>query len=226
MPKGTFDKIAPEKKERLLREASRLFAERGFSQTDIAELAARAKVAKGSVYNYFESKDELYLHVCRSALEQSRTAVWGDVDPAWSIYEVIEHLFREGLAFATENPHYVTLYLNVSSPGMERFAQDLTSEVERHTARKLTGLIERGVTEGIVNEHVDIRWAAFFINSIYITLLASLVSPHYKIRLREYLELEHEPDRESIEGHLEQIISLVSCPLKMGALSSASTTAS
>ncbi len=224
MPKGTFDKIAPEKKERLLDEAGRLFAERGFAGTDMAELAQRAKVAKGSVYNYFENKDELYLHVCRDALEKSRQAVWGGVETSWNIYQVVEHLFREGLAFAAKNPEYVTLYLNVSSPGMERFAGQLTSEVERFTARRLSRLIAEGAREGVVSDEIDPRWAAFFINSMYITLLASLVSPHYRIRLEEYLELDEEPDRETIEEHLDQIISLVCCPLRTGARAATSST--
>ena len=45
MPKATFFKIAEDKRERFLREAATLFAERGYNQTDVAELARRAGVA-------------------------------------------------------------------------------------------------------------------------------------------------------------------------------------
>ena len=94
MPKPTFDKISPEKRERFLVEAARLFAERGFSQTDMAELASRANVAKGSVYDYFDSKEDLYLYVCRDGLERSRRAVYGGIDPSWDLYRQITAHFQ------------------------------------------------------------------------------------------------------------------------------------
>ena len=59
MPKDTLDKIKPAKREKLLSEAAKLFAQRGYNQADMAELATRAGVAKGSLYNYFDSKQEL-----------------------------------------------------------------------------------------------------------------------------------------------------------------------
>ena len=80
MPKGTLDKIAAEKRQRVLLAAATLFAERGFAHTDMAELASRAQVAKGSLYNYFDSKEELYDYVCRYGLELSRSAVYGELD--------------------------------------------------------------------------------------------------------------------------------------------------
>lgn len=40
-----------------------LFAERGFAQTSIAQIASKAQVAKGTVYLYFSSKDDLLLQI-------------------------------------------------------------------------------------------------------------------------------------------------------------------
>jgi len=56
MPKETFSRIAEDKRERLLDEAARLFAARGFNRADMAELAHRARIAKGSLYTYLDSK--------------------------------------------------------------------------------------------------------------------------------------------------------------------------
>jgi len=69
MPKHTLFKIAADKRERLMREAALVFAERGFNQTDVAELAVRAGVAKGSIYNYFESKEDLLKAIIFDGME-------------------------------------------------------------------------------------------------------------------------------------------------------------
>jgi len=209
MPKATFDKIRADKRQRLLQEAAQLFAERGFAGTDIAEIASRAGVSKGSIYTYFESKDDLYLYVCRDGIAQSRRAVYGQLDPSWDVYRQLDHIFRAGVTFVRAHPEYVILYINVASPGMARFADALSREVETFTAEHLTRLIRQGMEQGDVRADVDVEIAAFAINSIYITLLESLVSPHFRIRLRQYLGLEELPTAESIGGHLDRIIDSV-----------------
>ena len=209
MPKPTFDKISPEKRERFIREAARLFAERGFSQTDMAELASRANVAKGSVYDYFDSKDDLYLHVCRDGLERSRRAVYRGIDPSWDVYRQLRHIFRQGVKFADSHPEYVAMYVNIGSAGVEIFAAELSLEVEKFTADYLKGLIITGVKQGLVRKDVDVKLSAFIINSLYIMFLSSLVSRHYRIRIKEYLEIKGEPNEKTIAKHIEKTISLI-----------------
>jgi len=214
MPKPTFSNIAPEKRERVLKEAARLFATRGFAETDMAELAARATVSKGSLYDYFESKEDLYLSVCRDALARSRRAVYGGIKPHWDIYRQIDHIFRKGAAFARANPEYVRMYLNVSASGMEQYADKLTQEVEGYTADHLKALLREGIAEGIVRSDVDVNLAAFLINSIYIVFLASLVSRHYQIRMKEYLEITGRIDARSATEQLDKVILTIERFLK------------
>ncbi|GGS78643.1 TetR family transcriptional regulator [Planobispora rosea] len=46
-------------RQRLLGEATRLFAERGFESTSVQEIVSAAGVTKGAMYHYFDSKDDL-----------------------------------------------------------------------------------------------------------------------------------------------------------------------
>ncbi len=209
MPKDTFKAIPPEKRERVVAVATRLFAERGLNQTDMAEVAAQAKVAKGSLYNYFKSKDDLYLHVCREALTRSRQAVYGSIDPAWDVYRQVEHIFRSGVEFSQANPEYVALYLNIASAGMERFAKKISRQVEKFTADHLKGLIAKGMEQGIVRADLDVSLAAFLINSLYVMFAVSLVSPHFKIRMAVYLDIEGRLTGKTIEDRLRRTIELI-----------------
>lgn len=214
MPKGTFDKIASEKKERLLREAAHLFAERGFSQTDVGEIATRAGVAKGSLYNYFVNKDDLYLHVCRDALERSRQDVYSGLDPLWAVDRQIEHIFTQGVNFATQHPEYITLYLNVSSAGMSRFAEQLSLEVEKPTADRLKELLVAGTASGEVRDNIDVEATAFAINGLYIMALATVASTHHRIRFCEYFGLRHEGEVNDIDKQVRRMLELIRCMLR------------
>ncbi|TQR44468.1 TetR/AcrR family transcriptional regulator [Paenibacillus popilliae] len=53
----------PEKKKQILLSAMKLFASKGFVQTTMQEVASFCKMSKGSVYQYFSSKDELLLNI-------------------------------------------------------------------------------------------------------------------------------------------------------------------
>lgn len=209
MPKPTFGQIPAAKREKVVNEAARLFAQRGFEGTDMAQLAKRAGVSKGSLYNYFESKEDLYLHVATEGLARSRQAVYGGIDPAWDIFRQVEHIFKAGAAFARRQPEFVKLYLNVSAAGMERFTAQLSRQVEKHTADHLKALVARGQREGHVRPDLDPRLGALFINSLYIMMLASLASRHFQIRLQEYLELDSEPSPEQMGDTLDQTIGVI-----------------
>jgi AcrR family transcriptional regulator len=48
-----------EKKEQILRAAIRLFARKGFARATISDIAVAAGTGKGTIYEYFETKDEI-----------------------------------------------------------------------------------------------------------------------------------------------------------------------
>ena len=50
-------------RERILHAALQLFAEKGYHETTVAEITKQAGVAKGTFFNYFQSKEEVLLSV-------------------------------------------------------------------------------------------------------------------------------------------------------------------
>ncbi len=209
MPNKTFENIAPAKRERILRQAALFFAERGYVQTDMAELARRCDISKGSIYTYFDSKEALYLHVCRDGLERSRKAVWADVEPDWDIYRLVEHVFERGVGFARRHPEYVTLYLSFAPPGMEVFAEELSREVETPTAETLKERIRDGIGAGIVRPGLDVNQTAWVINNAYVMLLAALVSRHFRTRLAVYCDVDDDLTDAVFEQQTEQSIRMI-----------------
>lgn len=214
VPKETFFKIADDKRERLLHEAAALFAECGFNKADVAELAARAGVSKGSIYNYFESKEDLYLYVCRDGMQRSRQAIYGELDSDWDIYQQISYIFNQGARFVSNHPEYLILYVNIASAGMERFSNQMSLEVEKYTADHFKRLILRDMEKGLVRRDVDVDVTAFTVNSMYIIFMTSLVSNHFKIRLKEYLEIEGELTGPVIETIIQRTTGMINNLLK------------
>ncbi len=209
MPKRTFSALPEEKRDRLLRAATELFAERGFYRADMEKIAARAGVAKGSLYNYFRSKDDLFLHLCQEGIERFREAVWGNIPPGADIYQQIEQLFRRQVPLILAHPQNFQIYLNLSSSGMKRFADRYSRKGEEYAARRLKKLLHEGIARGTVRSDLDVPLAAFMINSLSIMFMASLISGHFQIRFKEYLELKGELGDKDAEHQTERIIEFI-----------------
>ncbi|MBD3637713.1 MAG: TetR/AcrR family transcriptional regulator [Crocinitomicaceae bacterium] len=57
--KEQFEQIRADRKEAIMDAALHIFAEEGYHSASISKIAKRAKISKGLMYNYFESKHEL-----------------------------------------------------------------------------------------------------------------------------------------------------------------------
>lgn len=69
----------------LIATAARLFAERGYAATSIAELTEATGLAAGGIYHYIEGKEDLLIAICDELLEpliaQAEEIVATDLDP-------------------------------------------------------------------------------------------------------------------------------------------------
>ncbi len=61
--KDTFEKIAPEKRGRIIASSIEEFAEWGYEKGSTDRIIARSGISKGGLYEYINSKEELFLYV-------------------------------------------------------------------------------------------------------------------------------------------------------------------
>src|SRR4249919_2805495 len=95
------------RKEEILTEAARLFAERGYSETDTQLLAETIGVGKGTVYRYFPSKRELFLAAADRVMRMMRERVDTSLEGIDEPLERIKTGIRCFLAFFAEYPEFV-----------------------------------------------------------------------------------------------------------------------
>jgi len=70
-----FEKLREQTKHKIMAAALRLFAERGFHTTTVAEIAKKAGVAAGLLYNYFDGKDALLTEIVKAAQDDLRALI-------------------------------------------------------------------------------------------------------------------------------------------------------
>ncbi|WP_319371381.1 TetR/AcrR family transcriptional regulator [uncultured Ilyobacter sp.] len=66
----TFENLC--KRENIINAARRIFVKKGFIDTTIEDLAKAAKISKGTFYNYFNSKEEIFVHILNLDVRERR----------------------------------------------------------------------------------------------------------------------------------------------------------
>jgi AcrR family transcriptional regulator len=85
------------KRQRIIRAAIRVFAEEGLSKGKIATIAQRAGIGKGTVYEYFSSKEEIFSAVLQDFFKQMVSG-YGELgaaplDPIRKIAMMLDYTF-------------------------------------------------------------------------------------------------------------------------------------
>jgi TetR/AcrR family transcriptional regulator len=214
MPKETFNVISDDKRQRIYTSAAKIFARDGFAKANTSEIAKDANISKGSLYDYFENKEDLYLTVSTHAISESRKNIDSIIDQSKNFFDQLKAIFLQGLKFVIENREYAQLYANISTSGMDDFAKKLTLKVEKHTADYYKNALKKGINDGIIRPDIDINMVAFIINSLYVILMISVVSEHYRIRLGEYFEVDDSAIEKEIESKIDALVGIIRMSLE------------
>src|SRR5262245_7846360 len=103
--------LAERRREEILAAAARLFAERGYSETDTQELIDELGVGKGTLYRYFPSKRDLFLAAADRVMRQLRAHVDQAAATACDPVERVSVAVRAFLSYCSDHPEFVELLL-------------------------------------------------------------------------------------------------------------------
>ena len=135
-----------ERRRQILDAARRVFGRKGFTNTPMIDVAHAAGVGKGTLYEYFSSKEELFstliLTVAREALETMRRTVPAE-DPEAALGEAIAYVTRIALE---ENLDIYRLYLDFA--GISADHRRRARNGVRQTAREYRDFFARIVRRG------------------------------------------------------------------------------
>ena len=110
--KKQYEEIRERKKNLILDTALKLFATEGVHTTSISKIAARAKISKGLMYNYFSSKDELISQLIVGGMEKLLQSFDPDHDGELSDEEFI-YFVHENFSILKNNLDYWKLYFSI-----------------------------------------------------------------------------------------------------------------
>ena len=101
----------PDRRERILRAAAELVAERGFHAVSMADIGAASGIVGSGVYRHFESKSAVLLALLDDGMARLLEHAAGAVGSGRPDAEVLEELVRDQVRFAVDEALLVRLWL-------------------------------------------------------------------------------------------------------------------
>jgi AcrR family transcriptional regulator len=146
-------------RNQLLDAAEEVFGTKGYHAATLKEVADRAEFSVGSVYSFFASKDDLFLHVFlrrgEAFLAGIREVVGVDREPLEQLRRVVEF----EVDFFRSHPHFGRLYLRTASlarplpgggdqaDGVATFQETVALQTELLRAGQRAGAVRGGDPE-------------------------------------------------------------------------------
>lgn len=184
--KDAFEKLSEEKRERILRVAREEFADNGFENTSIQQIAKKSCISVGSVYKYFENKEMLFNFVVQDGLSLLEELLLGLASSREDIIVKAEKIIRALLRFSREKPELIKLYCSLTTGGNSEFLNELSQRIEAVSASIYTQAISLAQETGDVREGINPAYFAFLLDSIFMMLQFSTACPYYKERFFIY----------------------------------------
>lgn len=146
---------APDKHQRILDAAVKVFADKGFFQARVSEIAREAQVADGTVYLYFKSKDDLLISIfevkMREAITRFRQAALQEKDAMARL----RCLVRMHLAEFQSNPHLAAVF-QVELRQSQRFMREYAKSELKEYLDLIGEIVEQGQEEGAFRRDIPI----------------------------------------------------------------------
>lgn len=147
--------MKPEKIERILSAACQLFAESDFHSVSMEDVAVFAGVGKGTLYNYFQSKDDLYFSILQSRLEK----LLGVLEKAYSkrddfirnLRSLILHLY----SFMSKYRYFHQIW-NREENSLEQKNNTVILEIRNKILDLIRRVLIQGQNEKLLKNSMDI----------------------------------------------------------------------
>ncbi|MBI9050331.1 MAG: TetR/AcrR family transcriptional regulator [Anaerolineaceae bacterium] len=167
MPKDTFFRLDENKQERVMRSAVDEFQKNGFEHAKVGNIAKKAGIAKGSIYQYFEDKIDFFQYTVLWAHKyflhhQNQQTLILKMD----IFEYLLINNKQRIELMKQEPVMAKLLLDVYLGKYNELTQEIDEEIRHGGNADLLRMIQTGKAKGTIRQDVEDDILALFYQGV------------------------------------------------------------
>lgn len=111
IPTQTYFNLSKEKQQRIIDAAVNEFSVRRFQEAKVSNIIKEAKIPRGSFYQYFEDKLDIFKHIFEMIGQRKMEYMTEDLKNPMDLafFDLFRALYHIGLEFALDNPKYIKI---------------------------------------------------------------------------------------------------------------------
>ena len=142
------------KKQLILKVANEVFVEKGFKETTISQIAQKAKIAEGSIYDYFKNKEDLLFSIPEERMENFLSGLQEHLKGIEGALNKLRKLIWYHLNFYEKNKDYTRILL-LDLRQNPRFNQSKAYGMIRQYSKIILQIIEEGKKEKTIRQEIN-----------------------------------------------------------------------
>jgi AcrR family transcriptional regulator len=159
MPTVTWARVDPARRAAVVEAAEAEFGAHGFSGGSLNVIARRARVAKGSLFQYFADKRDLYAFIADVVSQRVRTYMEDrirELDPSRPFFDFLTDWLDVWVAYFADHPHERAVHAAASLEVDTDARISVRSVMHRHYLEVLRPLVRDAHVRGDFREDADI----------------------------------------------------------------------
>lgn len=166
MPKQTFLNLPEEKRDNIVNAAIEEFAEYGLEKASTNRIVANSGIAKGSFYQYFEDKQDVFMYLLTVIEHEKLEYFKGKHPPSTNMdtFGYFRWMIKAGMEFNTTHP-LLTQAISRVMFGEGLYYGNTFADVRERTAQGLKAMIKQAIANGEVDPSVDVELAVMIMET-------------------------------------------------------------
>ncbi len=204
MPTSTFFNLPEEKRERVVEAAIDEFAAYFFYKASVNRIVEKADIPKGSFYQYFENKKDLFKYIIDLMGDKKLTyiqQVTADLETV-GFFELLRQLYRAGIKFAREYPKLQAIGARVLRMNDSSLKQEIMGDSAEKSNQFFEQMLAEGIEHGEIDAEVDIELTAFMLTKLSQILVDYFFNQLEAEGLEELVEVNEEEMMEGVRKML------------------------
>ncbi|QNB47183.1 TetR family transcriptional regulator [Thermanaerosceptrum fracticalcis] len=143
------------------------FAAKPYSKASLSSIVARAGIAKGSMYQYFENKKDLYTYILELAAQEKMIFIQSQgINPSTDFFTLFEQVLMAGARFTLTHPHLGRIMANAMEPSGEEVLNEVYARMKELFLDFIRGLLINAHEQGSVRKDINSELMAYLINAM------------------------------------------------------------
>ena len=166
MPKQTFLNLPEEKRQAIVNAAVDEFIAYGFEAASINRIVANSGISKGSFYQYFEDKMDVFRYLV-DALANEKVEFFKDKHPTGDHLDTFDYfrwMVKAGMEFSSTRPRLVQAISRVLLVEGMYYGKDF-AEYHQMTTDSLEMMIKQAMKNGELDPSVDVELAVMVMDT-------------------------------------------------------------